>query len=114
MVDNLNLPVPLEQAARCPKCDKPGQLTMVKPVPIEQGGGHVNVYNCDNDRCVWGEQGSGWIVQTDERGFVFERDHGPRGMDKDFPKMSPDALARGRRNLEDVIREEHIDRSKKE
>lgn len=108
---DLNLPVPLEEAAKCPKCGKPGMLTMSGPV---DDGGDFNVYNCDNDRCEWGEQRSGWLVQTDERGHVFERNRGTRGMDKDFPTMSPDALARGRALLENAIQEEHIDKSKKE
>ena len=113
-MSDLNLPVPLEEAAKCTKCGKPGELVMVKPTPQELGGGHVNVYICDNPGCVWGAEKTGWIVQTDERGFVFERPRGERGMDKDYPKMSPDALSRGRMILEDAINQEHIDRSKKE
>jgi hypothetical protein len=113
-VSDLSLPVPLEEAAKCPKCGKPGILVAVQPVPDEKGGGHVNAYNCDNEGCVWGQEHSGWLVQTDRRGHVFERERGSRGMDKDFPKMTPGQLSMGRAILEDAIQSEHIDKSKKE
>jgi hypothetical protein len=93
--------ISLEDAAKCSKCGKPGQLDIAKPL---EDGGHLNVYICDNDRCEWGSIRSGWVVQTDRRGMVYEREIGGRGHDKSFPEMSNDLLSQGQRVVEDAVR----------
>ena len=59
---------------------------------------------CETDDCKWFNTGR--TISTDIRGNVYEREIGERGMDKDFPHMSPDQLARGRRIAEDAAGKE--------
>jgi hypothetical protein len=91
--------IPLEEAAKCPKCSKPGKLDGARAL---EDGGHLNVYLCDNNRCVW--LNTGWVVQTDKRGMVYERPIGDRGHDKSFPVMSNQVLSAGQRTVEDAVR----------
>jgi hypothetical protein len=93
--------ISLEEAAKCPKCSKAGKLDGVR---VLEDGGHLNIYLCDNSRCEWGMESSGWVVQTDRRGTVYERPKGDRGHDKSFPTMSEQLLAQGRRAVEDAVR----------
>ena len=92
--------ISLEDAAKCGKCGKAGKLDSVFELP---DGGHANVYICDNNLCIWGMERSGWVVQTDARGTVFEREIGERGMDKTYPTMTPGLLASGQRKAEDAL-----------
>lgn len=97
----------LEEAAKCLKCGTPGKLTAAYRRHIfEQGSWwDLCVYTCDRELCPW--NGESWLVQSDPNGIVFEREIGPRGMDKTFQPISNDQLAFGRRVVEDAIRAEH-------
>lgn len=63
-------------------------------------GGRLYMAICRTEVCSWFETGR--MIQTTGDGNVYERPSGPRGQDKDFPKMSQDKLAVGRRVIEDV------------
>lgn len=87
------------EVANCPHCKKPmtvvsNEVTGVKPFPYQ------TTLNCKTEGCVW--EGTGRTVSTDARGNVFEREIGPRGMDKDFPIMTADQLSRGRAIAEEA------------
>lgn len=86
----------------CPKCNKPMQ-EMRRDTARNPDGDPVIVYayNCLTEGCSW--EGTGRAVQTDMRGNVFQRPMGERGMDKDWPKLSPDALYRGKIAVEEAI-----------
>jgi hypothetical protein len=93
--------ISLEEAARCPKCKKVGKFDGANAL---DDGGHLNVYKCDNSRCVW--LNTGWVVQTDKRGAVYERAFGDRGHDKSFPTMNDQILSAGQRTVEDAVRKD--------
>lgn len=103
-------PVPIEEAAKCPKCGKEGKIKQavrnaMDTMTGKRTGDDVVVYICDTEICTW--YNTGWVVQSDKNGNVYERNHGPRGIDKQFPAMTPDQLSRGRAEVEDIIRREH-------
>lgn len=91
--------ISLEEAARCPKCGKAGKLDSAFAIG---DGGHVNVYICDNPLCIWGLELSGWAVQTDRRGAVYQQEQGDRGHEKAFPRMTDDTISMGQRHAEDA------------
>lgn len=96
-------PVTVEQAAKCPKCGKPGRLNYSAKHTDDNGvDWDVVAYICDNELCIW--LNTGWLVQSDKNGIVYQRDQGERGQDKQFERMSPDLKAAGRRYLEDIVR----------
>jgi hypothetical protein len=51
----------LEEARRCPKCEQPGDLTVVTPAPARRGGRRTAIqpgttfhhFTCRNKRCKW-------------------------------------------------------------
>lgn len=99
----------LNEAAFCPRCERRGRE--VRKVKDRDEGGSpcwVYTFHCQTELCPWYQ--TGWAVQTDERGNVFEREQGPRGQDKTFKKMSRDAIARGRRQVEDLLGEDLRDK----
>jgi hypothetical protein len=93
--------VTIDEAAKCPKCGVVGKLKVSKRKFFEGEWWDVAVYECANQRCTWFDQ-PGWLVSSNERGEVYERDQGPRGQDKTFTPMSPGALSRGRMDVEEV------------
>lgn len=95
--------VTIQEAAKCPKCKKEGRLDQnFKHTDEHNINWDVTTYICDNEICPW--YNTGWVVQSDKNGVVYERDIGERGMDKDFPKLSPDVKSVGRMYLEDIVR----------
>lgn len=98
--------VSIIKASHCPICGDQGKLRRSNKVKGDDGAlWDFAVYYCPNEEgCRWGKQGSGWFVQSDEQGNVYERDKGPRGMDKTFdPRtVTPDRLSRGQRVVEDL------------
>jgi len=97
--------VTVVEASKCPKCGTQGVLSKTEHTKDDAGAPcDVAVYLCDNEGCTWYK--TGWVVQSDERGKVYQRDQGERGQDKTFEKPTPDFFARGRRIVEDVIRED--------
>lgn len=94
----------VEDAAKCPKCGEVGALKTTTRVEDERTPGKwwdLGEYECATELCVW--FGTGWAVQSDENGLVYERPKGERGMDKTFTPMSPDLKAAGRAFLEDIV-----------
>jgi hypothetical protein len=55
---------------------------------------------CEHEVCPWYQ--SGWVVQVTRDGKVVERDAGP----KQFEKLSSDAEAAARRNIEQMALED--------
>jgi hypothetical protein len=94
--------VTIEQAAHCPRCGEVGSIAKkeVKKHFIDHEWWDVYAYICPNDKCVW--YNTGWLVSSNERGIVYQRPQGERGIDKTFKKFSPDQMAMGRRMVEDV------------
>lgn len=94
------------EASKCPRCKSQGEIRKGGGVKsgerkrIDNEWWDVVVYYCLNDVCPWFN--TGWLVSSNERGEVFERQQGARGHDRTFERMSPDALARGRRMVEDL------------
>lgn len=88
----------------CPSCN---QTMTEKKREFAKNSDNETVINiaftCDTEGCEW--EGTGRAVTTDMRGNVFQRNMGPRGMDKDWPKLSPDALFRGKVALEEILGE---------
>jgi hypothetical protein len=113
MSKELNVPdrgprreITVEEASKCPKCNQTGKLGNVEPSFTDDYGKRwdVVIYSCTNEQCNWFE--TGWPVSSDDRGVVFQREQGTRGQDKTFEPMSSDALAYGRRVLEDAINDD--------
>jgi hypothetical protein len=98
--------VTIDEAAHCPRCDTIGEIAKkeVKRHFIENEWWDVYVYTCPNQVCPWWN--TGWIVSSNERGIVYERPVGERGMPKSFPKLSKDQLAYGQRLVEDVVKKD--------
>jgi hypothetical protein len=98
--------VTIVEASRCPICSWQGKLRHTRKVKGDDGRDwDLATYYCVNeDGCRWGKASSGWLVQSDEQGNVYERDKGPRGMDKTFDHrtITPDRLSRGQRIIEDL------------
>lgn len=94
------------EASKCPICGDQGKLRKSKKVlGDDKREWDLATYYCVNEEgCRWGKQESGWLVQSDEQGNVYERDRGPRGMDKTFDErtVTPDRLSRGQRIVEDL------------
>lgn len=94
--------VSITEAAHCPKCGVLGRLAKSNKTRADSGElCDVAVYHCTNDGCSW--YNTGWLVQSDERGQVYERDQGTRGQDKTFQPMSRDQQAAGQRAVEDLL-----------
>lgn len=87
------------EVANCPHCNQ----RMFRNTPTKTGVGlfpwQVNLI-CQTEDCKWFNTGR--TVSIDDRGNVYEREIGPRGMEKDFPEMTPGQLARGRAIAEDA------------
>lgn len=97
--------VDIRDAAKCPKCGVLGELTSSRAALDESGKPcDIATYNCVTELCRW--FGTGWVVQSDARGEIFERNQGPRGQDKTFPLLTPDQLARGRMAVEQAAERE--------
>ena len=96
--------ITVEQASHCPKCNEIGIIAKkeAKRHYIDHEWWDVYAYQCTNDNCSWFN--TGWIVSSNERGVVYQREQGMRGQDKTFLKLSPDQLAAGQRMIEDVVR----------
>lgn len=94
----------LEEARRCPRCKEPGRLLTV--MPPREGPGKVNVYVCENTRCV-SEDGR-WIVQILPDGTIPVRQKG----EKEFPEMSASWLASGQRQVEDAVQQDLRERER--
>src|SRR5262245_50482361 len=102
--------VSITEAAKCRgklpdnrRCGEIGKLIRSNKAYDDDGElCDVAVYHCVNPDCTWFN--TGWVVQSNDRGEVYERDQGPRGQDKTFRAMSPDQLAYGRRMMEDIAR----------
>jgi len=94
--------ITVDQASHCPKCGDVGTIAkkQVKQHYIDREWWDVYVYICGNSLCRW--YNTGWAVSSNERGVVYQRPQGERGIDKTFQKLSPDQLAHGRRMVEDV------------
>lgn len=100
-----------EGADICPHCQKPMVVKKTTHGLNEDGVGYIlYAYVCETDAskandkktpCEW--YGTGRAIQTDLRGNLMTRDMGQRGMDKDYTKMTPDALFRGKIALEEII-----------
>lgn len=90
-----------DEAKCCPKCAKPGEAKLERVID-RRANTRLYTVKCLNEGCRWFN--TGWAVQVDGEGMVFERNRGPRGMDKSFPVMSPDQLAHGRAQVEDVLK----------
>ncbi len=90
-----------EEAKKCPICKESGEETYSEPDGM---GGKVHTITCKNEGCRW--YNTGWLVQVDRKGNIPVRDQGPRGQDKDFPKLSPGLLSMGQRTLEDIVQED--------
>jgi hypothetical protein len=89
--------VTFEEAKICPKCKQPGEQTHVENGPR---GSKIHTITCKTAVCTWFE--TGWVVQVLSDGTIPVRESGPRGQDKDFAKLSPDAEAGARRYLEQL------------
>lgn len=98
--------VTIVEASKCPICGDQGKLRRSNKVDGDDGQKwDLATYYCPNEEgCRWAKQGSGWLVQSDKEGNVWERSRGERGMDKTFEKrtISPDRLSFGRRVIEDI------------
>ncbi len=97
----------IHEAAKCRTCKYDGELIISQPSisPSTREPVDLAVYECRNELCL--DYQWRWIVQSDEEGNVPERDHGPRGVDKDFPRLSSEALSKGRAVVEEAIGKEH-------
>jgi len=93
--------VTVKEAAYCPKCNELGIVVANKKLA---NGDDLTTYHCENRLCRWYR--TGWVVQSDTNGHVAEREHGARGLDKDFPHMTPGQLARGRAAAEETLGKE--------
>lgn len=95
--------VTIDEAALCPKCKTLGQVARNRSERKKFEGKmwDVCVYICVNEGCNWFN--TGWVVQSDDRGVVYERPQGPRGQDKQFNKLSRGQMAAGRAMVEEVI-----------
>lgn len=92
----------IEEAAKCPRCHLLGRLSHSSKTRDDQGvEWDVSEYHCDTEGCAW--EGTGWVVQSDKNGIVYERPRGERGMDKTFEPLSKEALFRGRAEVEEVV-----------
>ncbi len=93
-----------EGADICPKCKRQMENTdsIKRKVPNSGEMCIVLTYICNTEGCAW--ETTGRVVQTDLRGNVFKRKIGERGMDKDFPKFTPNQLSHGKRVVEDYLR----------
>lgn len=87
-----------EDACRCPRCDKPGEATMAKPLPA---GGKMHYIFCRTPLCPW--QDTSWMVQVRADGTIPERNPLEKVTDLATP-LSADAYAAGRRIMEDIQR----------
>lgn len=98
--------VTVEMASHCPKCDEIGVVAKQKAERhyIDRQYWDVLVYQCTNTICPW--YNTGWVVSSNERGIVYQRAQGPRGIDKQFTKLSPDQMAMGRRLVEDIQKQD--------
>lgn len=86
------------EASLCPRCKNPGKETFVRKV--RESDTRLYTYTCETEVCPWFE--TGWAVQIDADGNVYERPRGERGMDKTFQPLSDDAMSRGMRAIEDM------------
>jgi len=88
----------LEDAIRCPKCDKPGYLFNTRMVKSPRTGRKesVHIYKCDNKLCLWYD--TGWTVQISD-GQALER---ARGGIKSFEPLTPGQATRARDILRDT------------
>lgn len=95
--------ITVEMASHCPICNEIGIIAKkeVKRQYIDREWWDVVVYQCTNENCRW--YNTGWLVSSNDRGLVYQRNQGERGQDKTFSKMSPDQLARGQRMVEDLM-----------
>lgn len=87
----------LQEASYCPRCQKAGERSLHRAF---RDNSKLYIIKCLNGDCSW--YNTGWAVQVDSDGQVYEREIGPRGMDKTFPTLSPDQLAYGQRLIEDI------------
>jgi hypothetical protein len=105
----------LEEASKCPRCDLTGEVTSTRKapkttpdgdliIPRVPDGAMVRTYECQNERCTW--YGTGWVVQVNPDNTVPIRARGGRGSEKQFPVMSREQQAMGRRTLEQIQAEE--------
>lgn len=94
--------VTLDQASHCPRCGELGTIAKkdVKRHRIDHEWWDVYALLCVNSSCVWFN--TGWLVSSNDRGIVYQRTQGERGIDKTFRKLSPDQIAMGRRMVEDL------------
>ena len=93
----------IEDVAPCPGCGK--LRVMTKSQGRTDDRGHpcdVAVYVCDTEGCKWYQEGQ--LIQTTPDGRVYERERRADGrIEKTFPDFTPDQLAYGRRQVEQVI-----------
>lgn len=97
--------ISLDKAARCKSCDEPGAVIISQRLwshklnePVD-----VAVYECPRTLCLNGGPDNRWIVQSDLNGVVYEREHGERGHDKEFPQRSEESRSKGRQVVEDAL-----------
>lgn len=101
--------ITIEQAAKCPKCGVLGRLHTSRKTFAEGGEPcDIATYHCVTEACSW--YGTGWAVQSDSRGMVYQRDQGTRGQDKTFNPLSREAMARGQRQVEDLMQRDLRDK----
>jgi hypothetical protein len=89
-----------DEAKTCPKCKNPMQVESKEALPHIGSNCYLYTVICYTEGCRW--FGTGRAIQVNN-GIVYERPRGERGMDKTFPTMTPDQLARGQRDVEDAV-----------
>ena len=96
----------IEEAAKCSVCGKVGEVIISQPTYDANGLEiDVAVYGCPETLCL--QSGKRWVVQSDNQGNVPIRNHGPRGLDKDFPEMTAGSLHNARAKVEDILQREY-------
>lgn len=105
----IHLMIRIEEAAKCRVCGDVGYLVVNQKADSPSTGEEVDlsVYECQNRVCLNYGSNNRWLVQSDKRGIVYERNRGPRGMDKDFPTRSNEYWSKGKAIVEDAIGSEY-------
>lgn len=104
-------PLTIKEAAKCKSCDKVGKLIISQRIksPSNNKVMDVAVYECPEPLCLKSGPNHRWIVQSDLEGFVYERGHGIRGHDKEFPEKSAEQQSKGRQHLENLLESEYTE-----
>lgn len=92
----------LEEARRCPKCEKPGVENGSRPAP-ERHMGRFQIFKCMNDRCLKYE--GIWIVQIRPDGTIPEP---TTNREKNYPVMggmsTKQRIANARADIDELNR----------